>query len=230
VSALIEQEWLHAVAGKALVYPAADDDTHPFVEAFAPHICDFHFNDLRYSTATDRRRSAPKRFKLLDAKRPDPALRNAEVERRSHPSRGYRYLAPSVLVERLSDGETEIVVRRRRGFGQYAMSEFADRSIGVFVHRCDSTGESGSNVWFLANMQSDHEPVSNLWDKLSARLADRAIIVSDGSLTQFKFLRRAMKRGEPSQVPPKVFGGFKWHCIGQMTDGRGGLVWGLDRQ
>lgn len=82
---------------------------------------------------------------------------------------GYRFLAPSKLAEtyeRVGD-RRRITVIRRRGFGQYALStEFADGSVGVFMHRGDISGEGGSNIYYLANMQSRHEPVGNLFDKL----------------------------------------------------------------
>lgn len=230
MSAVIEQEWLHAVAGKALFYPAAGEDTRALVEAFAPHVREFHFNDLTYSTACDGRATAPARFNLVSAEHPDSDARDAPLQWRQESNREYRHVIPSVLIERHSDGEKNIIIRRRRGFGQYALGHFPAGSIGVFVHRRDSTGESGSNMWFLANKRRDHEPLSNLWSKLSQRLADRAIIVSDGSLTDFKFLRNARKHEDISQIPAKEFGGFEWRCVGRMTDGRGGLVWGVARQ
>src|SRR6185295_16539471 len=61
--------------------------------------------------------------------------------------REYRYVEPGRLrqvYQRDCDGR-RLAVIRRRGFGQYALAEFPDRSIGVFVHRGDSPGESGSN-------------------------------------------------------------------------------------
>jgi len=51
-------------------------------------------------------------------------------------------------VERVSDGR-RLTVIRRCGYEQYALGEFPNRSIGVFVHRGDSPGEGGSNVCFL---------------------------------------------------------------------------------
>jgi hypothetical protein len=230
MTGVIEQEWLHAVAGKALFYPAAGEDTQALVEAFAPHIREFHFNDLAYSTTTDDRSAAPDHFKLVSVDSPDPVQRNAPLQWQEHSKRPYRHIKPSELIQGHSDGETNIVIRRRRGFGQYALAHFGPGSIGVFVHRRDSTGESGSNLWFLANKRRDHEPLANLWNKLSQRLADRAIIVSDGCLTDFKLLRNATKHGEISHIPVKTFGGFEWRCIGRMTDHRGGFVWGIVRQ
>jgi hypothetical protein len=67
--------------------------------------------------------------------------------------RPYRKLEPGrlkQLYERVSDGR-RLTVIRRRGFGQYVLGEFPNRSIGVFVHRGDSPGDGGSNTYFLAN-------------------------------------------------------------------------------
>jgi hypothetical protein len=226
----VEGEWLSAVAGKALFYPAAGEDAVAFVDMFAPHVRRFHFNDLFYSTASDRAPCAPKRFRLVSAERPDPAVRDAPIAWPTPDSTPGRKLTPSVLLETLTDGETEIIVHRRRGFGEYALGEFGPASIGVFVHRSDSPAEGGSNMWFLANRRKDHEPLSNLWDKLSQRLADRAIIVSDGSLTDFRFIHRAKQFTELAAIPVTSFGGFEWRCIGVMADRGKALVWGLTRQ
>ena len=65
----------------------------------------------------------------------------------------YRKLEPGrlkQLYERVSDSR-RLTVIRRRGFGQYVLGEFPNRSIGVFVHRGDSPGDGGSNTYFLAN-------------------------------------------------------------------------------
>jgi hypothetical protein len=60
-------------------------------------------------------------------------------ERTTAEGRRYRYLKPArlkVVYERSSDGR-RVTVIRRRGFGQYALAELVDRSLGVFVHRGD---------------------------------------------------------------------------------------------
>jgi hypothetical protein len=59
----------------------------------------------------------------------------------------------------------------------------------IFMHRGDSPGESGSNVYFLADKKSRHEPCGMLFSKLSVKLADRALIITDGSNTGIKRLK-----------------------------------------
>jgi hypothetical protein len=153
----------------------------------------------------------------------------------------YRYLQPSRLLEtylRIGD-QRQIAVIRRRGFGQYALSEeFADGSIGVFMHRGDGEGEGGSNVYFLANMPAKYEPLSNLFDKLSRKLANRALIVSDGSNCRIERLRKrdwqrevrgpeAFRESRPSAF---TFGGWSWECVGYLGERYGPtLVWGVTR-
>jgi hypothetical protein len=123
--------------------------------------------------------------------------------------RPYRELEPGRLkqvYERARDCRSLTVVRRR-GFGEYALDEFPNRSIGVFVHRGDSPGEGGSNTYFLANKKLDHRPLSRLFDKLTQKLADRALIISDGSLVDPRLKRRF--RGQQF-----IFGSFEWKHAG----------------
>jgi hypothetical protein len=56
------------------------------------------------------------------------------------------------------------------------LETFAERSIGIFMHRGDSTGEGGSDLWFLSEKSGN-----GYWQLLSSKLADRALIVTDGS-------------------------------------------------
>lgn len=229
----VEPEWLEAVAGKLLFYPAAGGDTRPHVELFATAIRDFRFNDLFYSTRRDREAPAPPSFiRLSSDLAPSRVIRDQAIEGRGTGSAHYRHVEPSTLSERYLGPDGEITIRRRRGFGQYALNELPEQSIGVFVHRSDSAGEGGSNMWFLANRERSHPPLSRLWDKLSVRLADRAIVVSDGSLTAFSFLKRnggesgeeKYHRGASGQERP-----FEWRCVGYMKDRPSTAIWGLTR-
>jgi hypothetical protein len=132
-----------------------------------------------------------------------------------------------------------VTINRRRGFGQYALvNEFSDRAIGVFMHRGDSPGEGGSNVYFLANKDSRHEPCGRLFDKLSKKLDDRALIITDGSNTRLKRLRAFHRQdiAGPAAYSAAaklafVYGGFSWQCVGYMSNKYGPtLIWGLSRQ
>jgi hypothetical protein len=131
-------------------------------------------------------------------------------------------------------------VNRRRGFGQYALTnEFSDASIGVFVHRGDSPGEGGSNVYYLANRARDHEPCSNLLAKLVTKLAHRALIVSDGSNSRCRKLKRfhccndvsgneAFAQMKSERI---CFGGLNWRCVGYLSNKYGPtLVWEVHSQ
>lgn len=231
----VEPEWLEVVAGKDFFYPAAFMDIAPFVSLLAPHVTRFVCNDPFYDSCKDRRSPVPDGYRLIDQAAPDPSLRDRPVEDVLDARIPYRNIDPSTLHQVFSDGSSEVTVIRRRGYGQYALLERPERSIGVFAHRFDSPNEGGSNVWFLANRPKDHEPLANLWSKLASRLADRALVISDGSLTTFEFLwPDAAFSAEEGYRDRKARGpfirhGFTWTCAGFMP-GRGySLIWGLTR-
>jgi hypothetical protein len=155
--------------------------------------------------------------------------------------RQYRYLQPSILREvyQPTDRIRTITVNRRRGFGQYALvKEFQGRAIGIFMHRSDSPGEAGSNVYFLANMNARHEPCGRLFDKLSRKLADSAPIIGDGSNSHIRRLKRYHWQGIDGATAysiaaqvPLSWGGFSWQYVGYMSNKYGPtLVWGVTRQ
>jgi hypothetical protein len=157
------------------------EDWGEALDVFAGLLEAFWFADINYQQGLRMRpvQGLTSQFRHLQ-----PSTRSGEPDAIMGRRDGYRSLAPSTLQEtygRVGDGR-RITVVRRRGFGQYALSsEFADGSIGVFMHRGDSRGEGGSNVYYLANKRCSHEPLSSLFDKLSRKLANRALIVSDGS-------------------------------------------------
>ncbi len=231
--AFLDHDWLDAVAGKDFFYPVAGFDIPQFIDLLAPRVNRYICCDLAYTTSADRRRVVPAAYRLVAEDRPDPGVRNQEIVRVVGLARDHRDLSPSVLQQDFSNGVAEVTVLRRRGFGQYALIERSERSIGVFVHRRDSIGEGGSNVWFLANRRKEHEPVSKLWNKLAVRLADIALVISDGSLTTFEHLRPArnlsgaedyLARSAKGMV---VYKGFSWTCVGYMPNHT--LIWGLRR-
>jgi hypothetical protein len=234
-------EWLEAVRGKQLFYPAAGSDWTEPLHLFADHVGEFWFADTEYRPGLQMSPvfADGSEFRLVSRDRsgsPDAI----KERRRAANDREYWFVNPGNLrevYERSTDGR-RIVVNRRRGFGQYALSlEFAERTIGVFMHRGDSPGESGSNVYFLANRRRDHEPCSNLFDKLAAKLADRAIVLSDGSNTRLKQLKKfhnsstsSIEAFEASKGFPFFFGSFRWECIGYVQPRNGPtLAWGLVR-
>jgi hypothetical protein len=106
------------------------------------------------------------------------------------------------------------------------------------MHRGDSAqfGEGGSGAFFLAKMCSDYEPIGNLFDKLSRKLADRALIVSDGSNCRISGVRKwrceesGLDAFTEAQSQDFEQWGWNWKCVGYLGDPYGPtLVWGLTR-
>jgi hypothetical protein len=234
----VDLKSLAAVRSRILFYPAAGSDWNEFIEAFADHIDEFHFCDVTYCDLNKLEHPFfdPKSYELIDTKVDGKAVARMDTPT---PDRPYCSLTPGRLTEiykRVSDGR-EVKVVRRRGFGQYALAEFSDSSIGVFVHRGDSPGEGGSSAYFLDNKKRDHEPLGNLYDKLSQKLTDPAIVISDGSNARPKFLKKFHRREISdedafSRLHKRCFsfGKLRWTCIGYFGRRYGPtLVWRVFR-
>ncbi len=187
----IEPESLLAVQGGTLFYPSAGSDYGDFLTLFHPYLESFVFADLYYNFSSNLNRF--RRWSdcgLIESQIVGNA--KARVERRRTDSgRTYRFVEPAYLIDVYASSKTKrrFSVTFRRGFGQYALREFAPESVNVFVHRGDSTGEGGSNVFYLSNKWSHIEPCGFLFDKLSTKLVRNAIVISDGSNTQIPFLK-----------------------------------------
>ena len=82
----------------------------------------------------------------------------------------------------------------RKGFGQYALNELDDDSLDIFYHRGDSKGEGGSNVFYLGNRNATHPPLRELFNKLKDKLKNDSLIVSDGSNTDSKSLKKIYRK------------------------------------
>ncbi len=136
----------------------------------------------------------------------------------------FRHLEPAWLSHRHlnpHDGR-QVLVTRRRGFGQYALHELPDASLGVFWHRGDSQGEGGSKVWYLANRPRRHPLVSNLFDVLKRKLAYPALIASDGANTRFKQLRAAARQDVSAPIAFDKLG-LRWRQVGRLK--RSTVLW-----
>lgn len=232
---------LARITGKLLFYPCAGEDWKKPLEVFWPAIKEFWFSDLHYALDPEPPPifSDGSDFRLVCRRTlGDP---KSEIEwRQSDNGRPYRYLKPSALEETYVHrrNHDQLVVNRRRGFGQYAIRTLNDRSIGVFFHRGDSAGEGGSGVCFLGNVRRRHEPISCLFEKLSNKFADEAVIVTDGSNCRIKQLKKFYFNNEISgavafgQLRDTAFHrwGFEWQCVGYL-DARHGptLVWVIRR-
>lgn len=186
-------EILAALEGQTLFYPAAGRDWSELLDVFENYVGEFRFSDITYNLEHCRKSpfTQPKNYKLLKSE--ITGNPSADMELRTFDDGGtYRFLKPghlSEVYERVAD-KKRLTVIRRRGFGQYALGEIEDKSLAFFVHRGDSPGECGSNVYFLSNKKARHEPCSNLFDKIATKLSDRALVITDGSNTDFKFLRK----------------------------------------
>jgi hypothetical protein len=215
----IEPGSLEALQGGYLFYPCAGSDWSPFIERFGDHVGEFHFCDVGYENLQDLASrspfSHPSSYRLVTTEIEGPPVVRMQWPTKDRP---YRELKPGRLrqvYERVSDG-VRLTIIRRRGFGQYALGEFPNRSISVFVHRGDSPGEGGSNICFLANKDRRHEPLSHLFSKLTERLTDPARIISAGSNTSRSLQRKLRGRQR------FTFGAFEWRRMDDDVDFAGG--------
>ena len=236
----IHPDWLESVRGTIFFYPAAFTDHQQSLDVFMDVIAEFWFADTNYPAGLHMTPALNGRtgVRLMSSETTGPVT--AVMENRVDVTgNSHRHLLPSKLVEKyVRENGTALTVVRRRGFGQIALTtEFSERSIGVFMHRGDSIGEGGSNVYFLANKKRRYEPCGNLLDKLSSRLTDRAMVISDGSNTHIGPLCRfhgseldghdAFNRLQGCSFSRA---GFRWSCVGWLSRRYGPtLVWGLER-
>jgi hypothetical protein len=234
------QDWMEAVREATFFYPAAGSDYLEPLTIFQDHIDTFWFCDVGYANGLDLCAVLPKdEFRIIQREK-SGAPTAIKERRKAENGLCYWFLLPSKLIESYerTDGRRLTVVRRR-GFGQIALSEeFDDCSIGVFMHRGDSPGEAGSNVYFLANKKTRYERCGRLFDKLARRLKGKALIISDGSNSSIGWLRRFHHKSNAgheafSRYEGRLFnyGGFLWTCVGWLSGKNGPtLVWGLTRQ
>jgi hypothetical protein len=142
----IEAPSLKPLRGQSLFYPTAGSDWQEVLELFVDHIDEFHFCDTHYSSpgTLPSPFSNPNFYHLVssDLRGKPTAQIEPPTAERPYP---YLELGSLTVYERVSDSRRVTVVRRR-GFGQCAIHEFANHSVGIFVHRGDSPGEGGSNV------------------------------------------------------------------------------------
>lgn len=240
----IEPDTLNQLNARCLFYPVAGEDCCDLLHVFFDYVDQFHFCDLKLYK--DLRSLRPllvgPAYRRIGAR--EIGVRKADIEQRKNGERPHKWITPGRLEEiyqRVCDGR-HVTVVRRRGYGQYALGEFQDHSIGVFVHRGDSDAEGGSGTRFLANSRRDHEPLSNLLDKLSRKLSKPAFIISDGSNARPRFLRRfhsargegmegeeaytLLKREQGERGGPITWEDLDWSCVGYISPRYGPtLVW-----
>lgn len=227
---MIPEKYLKLVEGKQFFYPCAGYDYIEAVNAFFPYIIEFTFCDLIYNFKSDNLFLVGDDFIFLTSE----IIQYPEVDI-TEKTLYCRSVRPEMLINTYVHKTTKkiLTLKFRTGFGQYALQEFEDKSIGVFMHRGDSatSGESSSNVFYLGNKKRNHEILSNLFDKLSLKLSDNALIVSDGSNCKTKFLKKFFKKeisGDLALEELQFFNkwNYTWNPVGHMNNKYGPtIVW-----
>jgi hypothetical protein len=218
----LDDSIFNGIAGRAFIYPCAGEDWDKPLAVFADWFDEFHFVDLHYQFLHPSPIKSS-RWTLLPASTAldgpsDDAIRDVETVNGFH-----RDISPAWLRETYACQQSGRTIRitRRRGFGQYALRELSDESLGVFFHRGDSTGEGGSNTWFLDNWKARHPPLGCLFDKIKRKLAYPALIVSDGSNTHIRQLRMASQASDSNFQTGSVGStfdcfGLHWQQVGEI--------------
>jgi len=199
-----------------LLYPASGKhDCKIFVNDLFRYVDEFIFCDLTYTYNSD---SSPiiknSIFNLIDHKiigNPTETILKKISEFGE-----YRDVNPAYIIERYEHvySKKNFIVTWRRGFGQFSVIELEDNSLDIFVHRGDSPGEGGSNIYFLGNKEKYYKPISNLFNQLKNKLKDESFIITDGFLTTFKFLKNnETKIGDRFEKE-----GMVWECFDKYTD------------
>ena len=234
MNSYIPDNWLRATSTGDFLYPCAGEDFQPAITIFEPYVRNFTFCDLHYRAGLQLDPVLkPPEFDLTSSETEGPVYSEIRIVD------GHKEIDPSTLIElyRSRRSDRLISVKRRRGFGQFALLSAAPRSISVFMHRGDSPGEGGSNTYFLADCQSRYAPIGCLLKKLEERLTDRAIVLSDGSNTRLKKLQKFHRQNISGAEALNRMGGepftrgtFRWSCIGFIDNKYGPtLAWGLER-
>ena len=235
----IEPGILENLGCKTLFYPAAGVDWDEFLDCLEDRVDEFRFSDIKYDFSGKKPSPFSNRdhHRLVSSELYGQSV--ASIETCTSRCGSYRHVESGQLTEifeRIRDQKRTVVIRRR-GFGQYALNEIADGALGIFVHRGDSPGEGGSNIWFLSHWKCKYPPVGSLFATVCRKLADRSLVISDGSNTDFGFLKKFHRRGmagleaySESRKTPHMLGGFEWNCVGYMQPRYGPtLVWSLVR-
>jgi hypothetical protein len=177
--------------GKIFMYPCAGNDISEPVQVFGEFYDTFLFVDLNYR-GDDKQPKIPGWKEVRGSQRrfgsPNSSIRHLQDGRCR-----YRLIDPEWFLTDYVNETTgrQILIVRRRGFGQYALHELRDGSLSMFMHRGDSSGDGGSNVFYLANRRTSYRPISNLLDLIKRKMTAPACIASDGSNTSIAELSHA---------------------------------------
>ena len=231
---IIDLDALKDIPGRSFLYPCAWEDWNDVLPAFADHFDNFIFVDICYQFKSPKSIRIPGWNQLTDQTvligPPQDSMRQI-VDGTSR----YRDITPAWLSEEfVNDVGRVIKVTRRRGFGQFALDEVPDDSMGVFCHCGDSPGEGGSNSWYIANRRCSFPMLSNLFDKIKRKLAYPALIVSDGSLSTIRHLTRPTGTQKGSAfsthgIVAFTHFGLDWRPVGELLgrphDPRRRIIW-----
>lgn len=233
----LDKDAMQGIAGKSFFYPCAWEDWYEPLDAFGALVDEFYFVDVGYRFS-DPVRIKNARWTLLPehSELRGPAIDFMRIKHEGR--RTFRDIRPAWLCERYLDAGSgqSVTVIRRRGFGQIALDELPDNSLGIFCHRGDSSTEGGSATWFLANRKASHPPLARLFDKIKRKLAYPALIVSDGSNTSIRQLCAPCfaRDGEVSRdtsIDEFDHFGLHWKHVGELNVDahRRTLVWRVER-
>lgn len=176
---------------KIFMYPCAGNDISEPVQVFGESYDTFVFVDIKYSEES-KVPEIPGWNEVRGSHR-RVGTTNASIRLVQDGRFKFRVIDPECFLADYINDKTgrKILVVRRRGFGQYALHELQDGSLSMFMHRGDSPGEGGSNVYYLANRATSHKPISNLLELIKRKMTKPALIASDGSNTRIPELRDA---------------------------------------
>lgn len=212
--------------GRIFMYPCAGFDIVEPVQALADQFDTFVFVDIKYRFDRFSPPSIPGWDEVLGSVQltgpATDAMRVVQRERGHH-----REIEPAWRRSCYRNPGTGRAINLvfRRGFGQYALHELCDGTLGMFLHRGDSGGEGGSGTFFLANHRMSHPPLSMLVDVIKRKLGTPALIASDGSNTNIRQLCDAAA-GDDGITAFRAHG-LGWERSGSLPgrQGRRTVVW-----
>jgi hypothetical protein len=202
--------------------PCSGDDVAIAFQLFGDQCTDFLFCDQRYShNQPEYLAGLPKDWARIEQREMYPL---PGPTRTWWYSRSFRAMSRT---DRLRRPDLSVVTAefRRDLAHEVLVNEFGPRSISCFLHVGDSTGEGGSDLWFLGASRA-HDPWSGgdpeperacrLLSELAPRLADGALVVTDGSNTDHPFME-----SEPFERCD-----VRWEPVGVLEDREPSIGWG----
>jgi len=241
----IDPEWLEAVRGTRFFYPASGRDIEQPFQALRSHIDEFTFCDIRY---VFRESDEPTLDAVPGCKRVGCKITGTDIPQFRNMYHFYEACRDSEMfhakplrgIERYAaGGKRRKTITRICDFGEIAIDrEFEDRSLGIFMHRGDSRGEGGSDVWFLGRIEPSLIGFkARLFERVLAKLRNRALIITDGSNSTLDLLvndryHRPQGGWRPEHLRGMggYAGGFEWQMVGWLPPRYGETrVWGVTR-